>query len=243
MAFGTDTVTQPAAGTDPTVYLHTLSMNNTNDLISCTSFYNLWQASGSIDRFARTVVDKLTTKFDADKGWLEWSADLLAQTRAYQTGAVPATAYTTELPFQGWRGTITKGASAFYDLQNFEWSIENHWEGVYTATASQDPGTMAVGAMSNKVKATFVASKTLYDEFLADTESAWVVTFTSAVAISNTYYHQVVITLPKLHMTKADRPTGDVYVKLTTDMLPLYDSSSSGAVTMTVQNTHAATDY
>jgi hypothetical protein len=242
-AFGKDTVTQPNSGTDPTVYDHALSVENTSP-ISLTIFDNTFQTTNQVEQYAFGLVDKFNLKFDIDQGQLMYKADLVAMKRALPTAAVPSTAWTPRLPFAGWTAVVTKGGSGYIDLNSFEMDISNGHEPFFGANGTQEGTTMMFGDFDVKCKFTALLSKAEYDKFVNDTEEAFQVVFTGET-ISNTYKHTVTLNFTRMRYTATKRDRGKKLVMMNVDCVPVLDTnlSSPSPVTMTVRTNKAATYY
>lgn len=242
MAWGKDTVSQPDAVGSPTVYYHDLSREDTNNLIACTAWFNTFNTADKIEQFGWVAVSKLTIKFDAAKDFLGYQADIIARSRTVPTLALPTPTFAATKPHQGWTGSITKGGSAFYGLQDFEFTIDNGASGEYTVQDSQDASFIAFDAMKVSAKGTLVGTVAEYEKFTSATEEALVVDFLGDL-ISSTYYNGYSFSFPKLNIAKGQKDNGGKYIKLKFDYMPIAGASGADAVTCRATNTRAASYY
>lgn len=242
MAWGKDTVSQPDASGSPTVYYHDLAREDTNNLIACTAWLNVFNTANKVERFGWMAVNKLTIKFNAAKDFLGFQADVIARSRTVPTLVLPTPAFTATKPHQGWTGAITKGGSAFYGLEDFEFTIDNGAEVGYTVQNSQDGAYIAFDAMKVSAKGTLVATVAEYEKFTSATEEALVVDFVGEL-ISTTYYNGYSFSFPKLNIAKGQKDGGGKVVKLKLDYVPIAGASGEDAVTCRATNTKAASYY
>jgi hypothetical protein len=243
-AFGKDTITQPASGTDPNVYDHSLAVENTAP-ISLTVFDNTYQTANKIEVYSFGLVDKFNLSWDITTKQLMYKADLVGLKRTQPTLALPTPSWTPRNPFQGWKAAVTKGGSSYTDITSFEMDISNGHEIFYGANGTQEGTTMMFGNFEVKCKFTALLSETEFNKFVNDTEETFSFVFVSTDNISSTYYHQVTVNFTRMRYKMAKRDRTKKLIQMQVDCEPILDTTLGvpSPVTMIVRTNKAGTYY
>jgi len=243
-ALGADTISQPSAGPDPTVYDHAMKLANTSP-ISQTLFYNIWQATGFTESYAWTVIDKFKLSYKHKDSLLLWEMDTLSMKFAYLAGAVPTPTWTTLLPHAGWEAQVTKGAGLVAGVTEAEIEITNDYEEFYgsvTTTVQQEPTEMMPGDHEVKGKCTILATRAQYELFTADTEEVFQLVFVGET-ISSTFKQTITFNITKARYEGGERDNGEKVIMLKCEFEGVLDGSTSTVATATIRNNRALTYY
>ncbi len=235
-AMGAEAPTQPAVGTDPTVWLHTLSLANVPP--SLTVFRNLDVVCYYTPY---TVIEKFSLKFDAEGKMLEFDANGVGIWPVVKASP-PSPTYSTLSPFAGYTPTITLDSVASSDINSFTMNFEQKVTLWYPANGSQDFITAYFG--ERKVSfdftarfdaATFYAAKLL--NATGATTSSLSISFNGPI-ISHTYAQNLTFGLPAISYDAIEHDLGKDNILLKVKGMAL--AQTTQFLTATVQNTVAS---
>jgi hypothetical protein len=234
---GLDTPSQPAVGTDPTVWSHALTLADVPKTLTLSRQLDAVTAYQS----AYGAVEKMSFKWNADGKLLECDSTLTARYAA-KIANLTRPADTTVLPFAGYLPTISLFGSQSTDIEDMQIDVEQKVEAWYGSGGSQGQNFDKVYFGDRTAKLSFTArfdTTTLMDDFDATTEGQVIVTFTGQV-ISHTYNESLIFTFPIVGFDTADIDTSknNIGVKVTATARP--GTAVNSLFTATVQNTVAS---
>ena len=228
-AMGVDTATQPASSTDPTVWLHTLSLGDVPP--SFTMFRSL-DAKTYYVPYA--VVEKFGLTFASEGKLLDANISMLGQF-ALPMASPPTPTYSSLLPFAGYMPTLTLASGVSTDIIDLDFEFNQKIGLWYPANGSQDYITAYFGERAATVSFTArFDNTTIYDKWRGNINDSLTIAFTGAV-ISHTYTQNITITLPVISYdtVEHDMSKDNVLIKAKATVL----STTLQFFSMVIQNT------
>lgn len=231
---GAPTTSQPAVGTDPTVYKHTITQQ---DIPPTLSVYKNWHR---VTYFAAGgAVNKLSLKWDSKK-MLEADASGICLFPQKYTGSALTPTFSTVKPFSGWMPSITLGGGATGDVNEMTITFNRDVAPWFPSSGVQDFTRLDYGARSATIEFTARFDlETLYATyFTGRTFDNISVDFLGPI-ISNTYHQELNLVFPVVSYddAKIDPGKENVLVKVKCTCMP---DGSDNLVTGYVQNTVTA---
>jgi hypothetical protein len=197
-------------------YTHTISLEN-----SATAAADAQPLSYTITDFYAAAVraypgcqfSDFTLKFNAD-GMLEYDAKTTGWASA--AAATPTPSFSTILPTQVWRGTVSIGGATVSNSISGEISMKRPVTPVYGISSTQNPYNIFLGALEVTGKITFVMeADTELTRYLSNTQPAIVLNWaygTGAAAV------QIQATLTKGAYVAAAIDRGNDMVQISVDI-------------------------
>lgn len=233
-AFGLPTTSQPAPGTDPTVYKHTFALADVPP-----SYTIARSLDAKAYKVPYCVLDKFSLTFNADGKLFEYDASWLGMF-AQIYSSPPSATYSTVLPMAGYAPTIKFVDNVVSnDVQEMTIEYDQKLTLWYPANGSPDFVTVYFGERSIKVSMTArFDDDTLYNRWRNNTMDA--LTFDiQGTNISNSYNHELNIVLPNLSWDTMEHDTGKDNVLIKAKGTAVVPSGAS-LLTGYVQNTVAS---
>jgi hypothetical protein len=230
--FGTDTVTQPNAGSAPTCYSHALTFSDVPKVFTVHKHYDA-KAYYS----AYSAVEKITLKFSAEGKLMDYDVGLKGLWPTINNSP-PAPNFSTLNPFAGYAPIITLSGSATSDIDEFQVEMSQKLKLWYPCNGVQDFTAIYFGERSMKVDFTArFDNDTVYQRFRTGANDS----FSFAVAgdnIASTYNNQLTMTMATITYDSMEHDLGkeNVLIKAKATVLP----TSGALATCTVQNTVSA---
>jgi hypothetical protein len=233
---GLDTASQPNAGTDPTVWLHTLSLVDPNASMPALDCFKSYDYATYL--FSYSVVEKVTIKFAAENKLLE--ADFNTQSQyGTKMATPPSPSYSGLLPFAGYTPAIQVDGTANGDLEDMQLTLNQKITLFYAAAGSRQFVTAYFGERTAKLEGTVrFDSDTFYDYFLTgqDTSHHWNIAFTGPL-ISSTYHQQVTFDFPIVAFDSMEFETSKDNITTKFNATAMPGTTADSLFTATVQNT------
>jgi hypothetical protein len=233
---GTDTPSQPASGTDPTVWSHAFALADTPPTL--TVFRSFDYATYSM---AYCMVSKLKLSFSADNKTFQCAADLQG---LYGTkmGSPPTPAFSNPLPFSGLQAVIQLTGVQSTDISEMDIELDQKFELWYSAGSGQAFLKQYPGDRSAKIsfKARF-DNDTLYNKYFnTPPTDDHINVVISGQTISHTYAQSLTLDFPIVGYDDFDLTTDKVNVMLDAKATARPGATLNSLFTATVQNTVAA---
>jgi hypothetical protein len=232
---GGDAASQPAVGTDPTVWQHALSLVDVPPSLTMSRQFDAVSAYQA----AYGCVEKMQFKWDANGKLLECDSTVIANYAA-KIANLTRPADTTVLPFAGYVPTITLFGTPSTDINEMTLDFEQKVEPFYASAGSQGPSKFYFG--DRKATISFNARfdvTALEDDFDATTEGSLVVVF-SGQTISHTYTESLTFTFPIFGFDEADIDTGKTNIEVKVKGTARPGTAVNSLFTAMVQNTVAS---
>lgn len=234
---GASTPSQPAVGTDPTVYSHALTLA---DVPPTATLYKAYDTVTAY-QMVYSAVQKIKLSWDAKDKTLE--ADIAIVSRYPKKVAVPTKpAMTAMKAFPGYAPVIKLDATPTADIAHMEIELDQEiemWWGSGNATGA-DFTTLYFGKRSAKMSfdARFDATN-FHDDLDAGTDHALDVLFTGQI-ISHTYAQSLELIFPIFGIDSGEIDTDktNIHFKGKGTMRP-QPATANSLMTATVQNTVA----
>jgi hypothetical protein len=233
---GADAASQPNAGTDPTVWLHNLTLVDPNASMPALDCFKSYDYATYL--FAYTVVEKVTIKFAADGKLLEADFGTQSQYGTKMTSP-PTPSYTGLLPFAGYTPTVKVDTVANGDLEDMQLTLAQKVTLFYAAAGSRQFVTAYFGERTAKMEGTVrFDNDTFYNYFLTgqDTFHHWNIQFTGPL-IAGTYNQELILDFPIVAFDDMEFETGkdNITTKFNATCMP--GTTADSLMTATVQNT------
>lgn len=232
---GADAATQPAVGTDPTVWQHPFTLGDIPPTL--TLFRQLHTLTAY--RAGYASVSKMQFKWDANAKLLECDSTLSAH-YATKLANLVRPADTTVLPFAGYMPAITLFGSVSNDVSDMTIDLEQKIEEWYGSNGTQDYATLYYA--DRKATVSFTArfdATTLADDFDSVTEGALSVVLAGQV-ISHTYNESLTFTFPILGFDEVDIDTTKANIEVKVKGTARPGTAVNSLFTAMVQNTVAS---
>ena len=228
--FGTDTASQPNAGTAPTCYDHTLTFA---DVPPSLTVHKNYDAKAYYSAYA--CVEKLTLKFTAEGKLIECDSTLKGLWPVIN--ATPPTAtFSTLNPFVGYAPTITLASGSTTDINEFDVEMTQKLTLWYPISGSQDFATIYFGERAMKVGFTArFDNDTLYQKFKTNTADSFQFVV-QGDNIASTYYNQLTMAMGTIEYDSMEHDLGkdNVLIKAKATVIPTSGVLSSCIVRNTV---------
>lgn len=203
-AMGSDTASQPNAGTDPTVWKHAVGLAEIPP--SLTLFKNY---DAALYYHPYSVVEKFTFKFSADGKLLEFDCNGKSIWPTKYTGSALTPTFSSVKPFAGYAPKITLTGGATSDIDEFSLEFDQKITLWNPANGVPDWTTAYFG--ERKCSISFTArfdSDTLYNTYyLQGTDDTLTIDFQGA-NIAGIYNNELNITAPVIHYDEMDHDLG-----------------------------------
>lgn len=236
---GTDTATQPNAGTAPTVYSHALTLADNPLPI------DFWKGYDSfVYKMAYNVVKSIKFKWQAgesDKG-LDYTATTLGQPFVKMTTGIPTPTFTSLAPFAGWMPTIQFSGAASTDIEEMEIDLEQKWTLWFPSNGSQNWVTAYPGERTAKLSFTArFDTDTLYQKYASGTgvDDHINVSFVGDL-IAATYSQTLTLDFPIVGYDDMEHETGKDNVTIKGKATARPGTAVNSLFSATVQNTVAS---
>jgi hypothetical protein len=250
-----DTIGFPIAGIMGSVatvgasapYTHTMSLLNASAVgadsqpisYTLTDFY-----AADVRSYPGIQIHDFSLKFNAD-GMLEYDAKGTGW--ASEEVATPTPSFSTVLPTQVWRGTVSIGGSAVSNAVSGNLDLKRGVTPIYGISSTQDPYQIFVGALETTGKFTFVMENdTELTRFLNNTQPAIVLNWAYGTGATEV---QLQATITKGAYTAAVIERGQDFVQISVDinaMANLTDAGSTAGfapIKWQLKNAYAASVY
>lgn len=236
---GIDTPSQPNAGSDPTVWLHSLTLGDANSTMPALDCWKSLDYATYV--FSYTVVEKVQIKFAADNKLLEADFDTQGQ-YGTKMSSPPTPTYSGLLPFAGYTPTIQIDTVTNSDVEDMTITLDQKVTLFYSAAGSRQFVTAYFGERTAKLEGTLrFDNDTFYNYFLTgqDTFHHWNVAFTGPL-IAGTYHQSLTLDFPIVGFDDMEFETGkdNVTVKFNATAMP--GTTADSLMTAQVQNTIAS---
>ena len=230
---GTDTASQPNAGTAPTVYLHSFTLADTPPSLTLFKSYD-----AAAYYFAYSVVEKVVFKFTADGKLLEADFDTQDQ-YGIKVSSPQTPSFSGLLPFAGYLPTVQIDAASSNDIEEMQISVMQKVTLFYPANGSRQFATVYFGERTAKLEGTVrFDNDTFYNYFLTgmDTFHHFNVAFSGPV-ITGTYHQSLTLDFPIVAFDEQEFETGkdNITTKFTATAMP--STTANSLFTAQVQNT------
>lgn len=208
-------------------YTHTIALKNASSTgadaqpisYTLTDFY-----AANVRAYAGIQFHDFSLKFNAD-GLLEYDAKGTGFASA--TAATPTPSFSTVLPTPVWQGTVTIGGVSISNGMSGNIDLKRSVTPIYGISATQNPYSVFVGALSTTGKVTFVMeSDTELTRFLTNTQPAIVLNWAYGAGASAV---QVQATLTKGAYTAAVINRGQDFVTIEVDINAQGNTTDAGA--------------
>ena len=230
-ALGSETTTQ--VGTT-TAYDHVMTPADSLPSISIEVNRDVASASGKAFRYSGCNINTLALSCDIN-AVLKAEFGILGKDEAEATAATAS--YSTLLPYVYTMGTVSIDGSAVAYVKGFSFNLNNNLyadryvlNAGQNRTGTQPQGSELTGSLDMEWTTTAYAERTKY---LAGTDAALELIFTSTETIEAGYYYTLTISIPHMKYTKADaNVSGKDVIPFAADW-EAWKSGSTAIVTVT----------
>jgi len=242
---GSDTPTQPDATHAATVYKHTFGLTDTPPSLS------LWKSyDAQVYQCVYSVVSKIGLKLAADCKLIEADVTLKSNRPAKYLGTALTPTFSTLLPFQGYKPTITLAGSPSTDIEELDVTLEQKVALWYPINGTPDYTKVYFGERTAKIDFTArFDNTTIYDYFENNTDVTFVLDARGQLIVNsgasgtppNTdYFEELNLNFPILGMDEIDHELGKDFVTIKAKGTARPGAAANSLFTAYAQNTITA---
>lgn len=228
-------------------YTHTISLKNSQAAAADDqpiSYTITDMYSAAVRAYPGCQFSDFSLKFNAD-GMLEYDAKTTGWISA--SAATPTAAFSTILPTQVWKGTVSIGGSPVSNAMTGNIAMKRSVTPVYGISNTQNPFNVFLGPLEVTGSITFIMEdNTELTRYLTDTEPAIVLDWSYGAAAAAV---QIQATITKGAYTAAVIERGDDFVKVTATINGMGNTTDAGstggqsAIKWVLKNAKAASTY